>query len=221
MWALPVSMLPHSRGAALSGPHRFLVIDGSGSQEPGARTTQYRVHLCMDLVPLSLTCIALTDQRTGECLKHFALEPGEVAVADRGSCQPETMVQTVPRGADVRRHLTPDNMSLSQYDGTPLGLVAAMRPQAPATICTLHVRVGQASQPDGTDFITALSASYSAGISRILSSRGATSLVTSSTQISFTSLFRKDLASTSSDRLLRIAPFASSLDGSGDRGRIR
>jgi len=36
-------------------------------------------------------------------------------VADRGSCQPETMVQTVQRGADVRLRLTPYNMSLSQY----------------------------------------------------------------------------------------------------------
>ena len=165
MWALPVSMLPYSRVAALSGPHRFLVIDGSGSQEPGARTTQYRVHLCMDLVPLSLTCIALTDQRTGECLKHFALEPGEVAVADRGSCQSETMVQTVPRGADVRLHLTPTTCLCPSTMVRP-GPGSRHAAAGPATICTLHVRVGQASQPDGTDFITALSASYSAGISR-------------------------------------------------------
>lgn len=119
----------------------------------------------MELVPLSLTCIAITDQRTGKCLKHFALEPGEVAVADRGSCQPKTMVQTVQRGADVRLRLTPCNMSLSQYDGTPFDLVVALRPRAPATICTLPVRVGQASQPNGADFIMAHSASYSAGIS--------------------------------------------------------
>jgi hypothetical protein len=107
MRALPVRMLPYRSLAALSGPHRFLVIDGSGSQGSGARGTQYRVHLCMELVPLSLTCIAITDQRTGESLKHFALEPGEVAVADRGFCQPETMAQTVQRGADVLLRLTP------------------------------------------------------------------------------------------------------------------
>ena len=107
MRALPVRMLPHPSLAALSGPHRFPVIDGSGSQGPGARGTQYRVHLCMELVPLSLTCIAITDQRTGESLKHFALEPSEVAVADRGFCQPETMAQTVQRSADVLLRLTP------------------------------------------------------------------------------------------------------------------
>jgi hypothetical protein len=109
MRALPVHMLPHPSLAALSGPHQFLVIDGSGSQGPGARGTQYRVHLRMELVPLSLPCMAITDQRTGECLKHFALEPGEVAVADRSSCQPKTIVQTVQQGADVRIRLTPYN----------------------------------------------------------------------------------------------------------------
>jgi hypothetical protein len=39
MLALPVRMLPHPSLAALSGLHRFLVIDGSGSQGPGARGT--------------------------------------------------------------------------------------------------------------------------------------------------------------------------------------
>ena len=48
-------MLPHPSLAALSGPHQFLVIDGSGIQGPGARGTQYRAHLCMELVPLTLT----------------------------------------------------------------------------------------------------------------------------------------------------------------------
>ena len=165
-----------------------------------------------------LSCgLAITAQRKGK-----AEAPPWNRVSrrgDRGSCQPN-LVQTVSGARNVRLSLITYNMSLSQYDGTAFDLVAALRPQAPATICTLPGRVGQASQPDGADFITALSASYSAGISRILSSRGATSLVTSSTQINFTPIFWKDLASTSSDRLRRITPFASSLDGAGDRGRI-
>ena len=93
--------------------------------------------------------IAITDKRTGESLQHFPLGPGDVAVADRGYCHHEAIVQTVQRGADVLLRLNPHNVPLSQRDGTPLDLVAALRPQAPATICTLPVRIGQASQPDG------------------------------------------------------------------------
>ena len=147
--ALLANMLPRSSLAALSGPHRFLVIDASGIQAPGARGTQYRLHLCMEMVTLTFTYIAITDKRTGESLKHFPLGPGDIAVADRGYCHPDPIVQTVQRGADVLLRLNPHNMPLSQCDGTPLDLGAAVRQQAPATICTLPVRVGQASQPDG------------------------------------------------------------------------
>ena len=38
--ALRAHMLPRPNLAALSGPHRFLVIDASGIQAPGARGTQ-------------------------------------------------------------------------------------------------------------------------------------------------------------------------------------
>jgi len=98
---------------------------------------------------LAFSYLAITDKRTGESLKHFPLGPSDVAVADRGYCHPEAIAQTMQRGADVLLRLNPHNVPLSQRDGTPLALVAALRPQAPATLCTLPVRVEQASQPDG------------------------------------------------------------------------
>jgi hypothetical protein len=147
--ALLAQMLPRPDLAMLSAPHRFLVIDASGIQAPGARGTQYRLHLCMEMVTLTFTSVTITDKRTGESLKHFPLGPGDVAVADRGYCHPEAIVQTVQRGADVLLRLNPHHVPLSQRDGAPLDLVAALQPQAPATICTLPVRIGQASQPDG------------------------------------------------------------------------
>lgn len=146
-WLAP--MRPRPRLAARSGPHRFLVLDASGIHAPGARSTQDRLPLCMAMVTLTCTSSAITDQRTGERLQPCPLGPGAVAVADRGSGHPETMVHTVPRGADVRLRLNPHHRPLSPCDGTPVDLVAALRPQAPARLCTLPVRVGQAAQPDG------------------------------------------------------------------------
>jgi Transposase DDE domain len=146
--ALLAQMLPRPDLAVLSAPRRFLVIDASGIQAPGARGTQYRLHLCMEMVTLTFTSITITATRTGESLKHFPLGPGDVAVADRGYCHPEAIVQTVQRGADVLLRLNPHHVPLTQHDGTPLDLVAALRPQAPATICTLPVLIGQASQSD-------------------------------------------------------------------------
>jgi hypothetical protein len=147
--ALLAQMLPRPDLAMLSAPRRFLVIDASGIQAPGVRGSQYRVRLCMEVVTLTFTYMSITDKRTGESLKHFPLGPSDVAVADRGYCHPEAMVQSVQREADVLVRLNPHNVPLAQRDGTPLDLVVALRQQAPATICTLPVRVGQASQPDG------------------------------------------------------------------------
>ena len=93
----------------------------------------------MEMVTLTCTPIAITDKRTGESLKHFPLGPGDVAVADRGDGHPETIVQTVQRGADVLLRLHPHHRPLSQCAGTPLDLVAAWRQQAPASVCTLAV----------------------------------------------------------------------------------
>jgi hypothetical protein len=128
--ALLAQMLPRLDLALLSAPRRFLVLDASGIQAPGARGTQYRLHLCMEMVTLTSTDIAITDQRTGESLKHFPLGPGDVAVADRGHCHPEALIQTVQWGADGLLRLNPHNVPLSQRDGTPLDVMAPLETAA-------------------------------------------------------------------------------------------
>jgi hypothetical protein len=70
--ALLAEMLPRVGLAALPTQRRFLVIDASGIQGPGARGTQYRLHLCMDMATLDFTSIAITDKRTGE---HLTTSP--------------------------------------------------------------------------------------------------------------------------------------------------
>jgi len=64
--------------AMLPTPWRFLVLDGSSVQGPGAQGTQYRLHICMDLVQLQFVSITVTDQHTGESLVHFSLGPGDI-----------------------------------------------------------------------------------------------------------------------------------------------
>lgn len=51
MQAVLSPMLHTQTVATLPASWRFLVIDGSHVQGPGARGTQSRLHLCMDLVP--------------------------------------------------------------------------------------------------------------------------------------------------------------------------
>ena len=52
------------------GHLRFLGIDGSTVQSPGATGTEYRVHLAIDLVRLHLVKVTVTDEHSGEHLSH-------------------------------------------------------------------------------------------------------------------------------------------------------
>lgn len=129
-------------------PHgwRFIVIDGSTVQAPGATGIHYRLHLGIDLVTLAFTHVGLSDAKTGESLRHFALGSDDMAVADRGSCHPTAVAETVQAGAHVVVRLNPYNMPLSQPDETPLDLVEHLQSQAPCTVRSLPVRIGPRTQ---------------------------------------------------------------------------
>jgi hypothetical protein len=143
--ALLPKMLPRAPLAALPTTRRWLVIDGSTVQSPGATGISYRLHLCLDLVTLECTALTITDVRTGESLRNFALGPGDVAVADRGYSHPGAIVDTVRAGAELLVRLNPHNVPLGHRDGTALDLVAAWDDQPSATVRTLPVRVGTPS----------------------------------------------------------------------------
>ena len=145
--ALLPKMLRPTELATVSQGRRFIVIDGSTVQSPGAKGTQYRLHIGLDLVTLELSHLLISDVKTGESLRHFALGPGEIGVADRGYCHPQAVADTVHAGAHLVMRLNSHNMPLYQHDGTALDLVAALKQQAPRTVlCPLPVWVGPDEQ---------------------------------------------------------------------------
>lgn len=129
--AVPVPPLPEGK--------RFLVIDGSTVQAPGATGTDHRLHLCMDLVTLEFVEVLVTDVHSGETLKHFTLGPDAVVVADRGYAQPQGMSAAVQQGADLIVRLNPFSVVLSTPSGQPLALEVALKRQPAETLCTLPV----------------------------------------------------------------------------------
>jgi hypothetical protein len=143
--ALLTHMLKRAEPSILPDSRRFLVIDGSTVQGPGATGTQYRLHLSLNLVTLALTHLLITAKHTGESLTHFPWESGDVAVVDRGYSHPHAMVQTTQAGADLILRLNPYRVPLLQGDGTPLDLMRALKRQPQDTIRTLPVWVRSSS----------------------------------------------------------------------------
>lgn len=107
-------MIPAQR--LIEGGLRFVVIDGSTVQSPGATGTSYRLHLAVDLIRLRLLQVKVTDERQGESLDHYDLQEGDVALIDRGYNQPKSLVPAIDRGVDVVLRYNPHGMNLYVRD---------------------------------------------------------------------------------------------------------
>jgi len=137
--ALLRRMFPLSAVETLPPERRFVVIDASSIQPPGATGTDHRLHIAMDLRTLQFLEVLVSDVQTGETLKHFPLRAGDVAVADRGYAHAQGMSAAVKQGADLIVRLNPFSVVLSDPAGQPLALGAALKRQPTETIRTLEV----------------------------------------------------------------------------------
>ena len=104
-----------------SGSLRFIVIDGSTVQEPGATETTYRLHVAIDLINLSIRQIEVTTDKVGEHLDHYQLGEGDVVLLDRGYNQPKTLVPFLDQGGDVVLRYNAHSMNLYEIDTTEDG----------------------------------------------------------------------------------------------------
>ena len=149
-------MLPRLQEDIRPAGHRFVVIDASSIQAPGATGTDHRRHIAMDLWSLQFLEVVVSDVHTGETLKHFTLAPGDVAVADRGSAQCQGMHAAVAQGAALIGRLNPCSVVLSDAAGTPLELCVTLKRQKTATLRTLAVTLGAAGgQHEGRGWVHA------------------------------------------------------------------
>jgi hypothetical protein len=132
-------MVPMAAVEPLPSGRRFVVIDASSIQAPGATGTDHRLHLAMDLVSLQFLEVLVSDVHTGETLKHFTFAPGDVAVADRGYAQCQGMHAAVAQGADLIVRLHPFSVVLSDTAGAPVELGVTLKRQRMETLRTLAV----------------------------------------------------------------------------------
>ena len=142
--ALLRRMLPLAQGDTLPAGRRFVVIDASSIQAPGATGTDHRLHIAMDLWSLQFLEVLVSDVHTGETLKHFTLASGDVAVADRGYAHCQGMHAAVAQGADLIIRLNPFSVVLSDAAGVPLELGVTLKRQKTETLRTLTVTLRSA-----------------------------------------------------------------------------
>jgi hypothetical protein len=137
--ALLRQMFPMATIESLPAGRRFVVLDASSIQAPGATGTDHRLHIAMDLVSLQFLEVLVSDVHTGETLTHFTLAPGDVALADRGYAQCQGLRAAIQQGADRIVRLNPFSVVLGDAAGAPLELSAALKRQQTETLRTLPV----------------------------------------------------------------------------------
>ena len=137
--ALLRRMLPMPTVDTLPQGLRFVVIDASSIQAPGATGTDHRLHIALDLRTLQFIEVLVSDVHTGETLKHFPLRAGDVAVADRGYAHAQGMSEAVKQGAELIVRLNPFSVVLCDLTGQPVALCATLKRQKTDTLRTLEV----------------------------------------------------------------------------------
>ena len=123
----------------LPAGRRFVVIDASSMQAPGATGTDHRLHSARDLVSLPFLAMLVSDVHTGATRKHCTFAPGDIAVADRGYAQCQGMRAALQQGAALIVRFHPCSGGLGDATGALLALCAALPRQRMETLRTLAV----------------------------------------------------------------------------------
>jgi hypothetical protein len=94
--------LPQTQTApGLAGQRRLRLVDGSVVSEPGVTGSRWRLHDSITLPQLHCEEVHLGPSDEGETLKRFAIEPGDILVADRGYAHPAGIAHVRAGGGDV------------------------------------------------------------------------------------------------------------------------
>lgn len=124
------SPVPAMTGAALQG-RRILAVDGSVIREPGAITSTWRLHYAMDINTLACQEVHVTRGKVGESLTRFAVQKGDVILADRGFANRRGVQHVLDHGGDVAVRMNLVSLPLEDAQGNPFVQLTYLRTLRP------------------------------------------------------------------------------------------
>ena len=143
-------MMGEAATPLLEGGLRFLVVDGSTAQGPGATGTEHRLHVAIDLVRLHLVHVVVTDEHTGEHLRHYPLQDGDVVVVDRGYNQVDMWMEHADRGVGLVVRYNAHGVNLYDAPGNKIDVEHLLRETTAADACLpVQVRTKPKTVLDG------------------------------------------------------------------------
>jgi len=104
-----------------------LAVDGSSFSGPGADGTDARVHLQLRLADLDIVSAVIEGRNVGETFKRFTWRAGQLAVGDRGYCNPPGIAHVVGQGADVLVRVNRTSLPLRDERAERINLLTWLR----------------------------------------------------------------------------------------------
>jgi hypothetical protein len=130
--------------------YEVVTVDASAVCGPGAENADARLHVQMRVTDLDFLNVRVDGLDVGESFKRFQWQPGQLAVGDRGYCNPPGIRHVVAEGADVLVRLNRGALPLNAMSGEPLDLMTWLRGMKghDASECDVLIRDPKAKQTD-------------------------------------------------------------------------
>ncbi len=128
LWLL-ASLLAVPVAAGGQARERIVLIDATRFKEPGGCGDDWRVHLGYDLVAGRLLDVKVSDQHTAEGFTLFALQAGDLVVADRGYCRRKQLAYVLRSDVQILVRLAVHQVPLLDEQQRPLGVVSWLQAQ--------------------------------------------------------------------------------------------
>ena len=107
--------------------YEVVTVDASSVSGPGADNTDARLHVQMRVTDLDFLSVRVEGLEVGESFKRFHWQPGQLAVGDRGYCNPPGIGWVAMHGADVLVRVSRGSLPLSDPDGERIDLIGWLR----------------------------------------------------------------------------------------------
>jgi len=132
-------MLPVPEKEVKTGLRRLILIDGTTIQAPGAKTSDYRVHLGWDCIEQKLVHSLVTDNKTPESLKLYEWQAGDVVIADAAYATAQQLGQVVEKGAEYIVRCAAANIRLFSPTEARIDVIRELRRQESKPVVSLRV----------------------------------------------------------------------------------
>lgn len=124
-----------------SGIRRLILIDGTTIQAPGARTSDYRIHLGWDWIEQKVVHSLVTDNRTSESLKLFNWQSGDLAIADAAYATAQQLSCVKENGAEYIVRCAAANIRLFSQEGERIHVADELSKQEGRSVVSIQVQI--------------------------------------------------------------------------------